>query len=113
LTIVDPGLKNVRCKLALDDTFHLLKIAVSLKKSLPLMEEMDDSIPAWPVDRAGEIDHENMESRSSFSWISADPHSLERLRKADTKSNTVSVPNALFCGHRSSSAHSPTEGGVC
>jgi len=37
-------------KLTFDDLFHYQKIVVALKETMRLMGEIDELIPAWPIE---------------------------------------------------------------
>jgi len=37
-------------KLSFDDLFHYQKIVVALEETMCLMKEIDDLIPAWPIE---------------------------------------------------------------
>jgi hypothetical protein len=38
-------------KLSFDDLFHYQKIVVALRETMRLMEEIDELIPAWPIEK--------------------------------------------------------------
>jgi hypothetical protein len=49
--VLDKWLKDRRGrKLSFEDLFHYQKIVIAIKETLRLMEEIDELIPAWPIE---------------------------------------------------------------
>jgi len=51
--LLQKGVGHLRCegrKLSFDDLFHYQKIVVALKETMRLMGEIEELIPAWPIE---------------------------------------------------------------